>query len=320
MRMAGLALAAGVFCAPGCANHGRYLDVQEDRVDTLLVDTEYEVDGGDVRIVASEVRLSFFKIDHFEDRAEQTTIKFEEYTPYQAARELYEVPAGLVSVPLSLAFNALRVASLFYIPGEAVDAYTDWTYAALNPFMNVESSDRVVRERIAVTDTEKSSEHRRVRMPLVGAHVAARYDLGAPASLATDESGVVSFHLLDAVSPSMGPRPRKLRVSLEMAPDSDVAHEYFIRRGLARRLGLARRPMLIVNGIPDDPQALGDALYALDRLGFPEYSVRLEDEIVTRNQRDEEFVQAFRDALDALYESSPGPVSAQPAQESAQEP
>jgi hypothetical protein len=225
-----------------------------------------------------------------------------------------------VSVPLSIAFNALRVASLFYIPGEMVDSYTAWTYAALNPFMNVESSDRVVRERIAVTDTEKSSEQRRVRMPLVGAPVAARYDLGAPADLTTREGGIVTFHLLDAVSASMGPRPLKLHVSLETEGSTGVAHEYFIRRGLARRLGLARRPMLIVNGIPDDPEALGDALYALDGLGFPEYSVRLEDEIVTRNQHDAEFVQAFREALDALYASSPTSVPDLGMEESAAEP
>jgi hypothetical protein len=320
MRMAGLALAAGLSCAPACANHVRYLDVQEDRVDTVLVDTEYEIEGGDSRLTSSRVRLAFFKIDHFEDRTEQTTLKFEEHTPYQAAREVWEVPAGLVSVPLSIGFNALRAVSLFYIPGEMVEDYTDWTYAALNPFVNVESSNRVVRERIAVTDVEKFSEQRRVRTPLAGARVAARYDQGAPAELVTDEEGIVSFHLLDAVSPSMGPRPRKLRVALEMGGRAGAAHEYFIRRGLARRLGLARRPMLIVNGIPDDPEALGSALYSLDRLGFSEYSVRLEDEIVTRNQRDDAFLQAFREALDALYASSPGEVAEPSGEESGREP
>ena len=118
----------------------------------------------------------------------------------------------------------------------------------------------------------------------------------------------------------MGPRPRKLYVTLEKGGGEGVGHEYFIRRGLARKLGLARRPMLIVNGIPDDPEALGEALYALDQLGFPEYSVQLEDEIVTRNQHDAEFVQAFRDALDALYSSSPDPVQEGAVAESAVEP
>jgi hypothetical protein len=119
----------------------------------------------------------------------------------------------------------------------------------------------------------------------------------------------------------MGPRPRKLRVSLETdTAGGGPAHEYFIRRDLARRLGLARRPMLIVGGMPDDPQALGDALYTLDRLGFPEYSVRLEDEIVSRNHRDEAFLQAFREALDALYASSPAPAPGRPAQESERKP
>lgn len=320
MRVAGSVLAAMAFCAFGCANHVRFLDVQEERLDTVRVDTEYEIEGGDARILSSEIQLAFFQIEHFEDRTEQTTIKFEEYTPYQPARELYEVPAGLVSVPLSIAFNALRVASLFYIPGDMVEGYTAWTYAALNPFMNVESSERVVRERIAVTDVEKFSEHRRVRTSLVGAPVAARYDLGTPADLVTGEEGVVTFHLLDVVSASMGPRPRKLYVALVKEGGAGVGHEYFIRRGLARQLGLARRPMLIVNGIPDDPEALGEALYALDRLGFPEYSVRLEDEIVTRNQHDAEFVQAFRDALDALYASSPDPVQKGAVAESAIEP
>jgi hypothetical protein len=273
MRVAGSVLAAMALCALGCANHVRFLDVQEERLDTVRVDAEYEIEAGDARILSSEIQLAFFQIEHFEDRTEQTTIKYEEYTPYQPARELYEVPTGLVSVPLSIAFNALRVASLFYIPGDMVEGYTNWTYAALNPFMNVESSERVVRERIAVTDVEKFSEHRRVRIPLVGAPVAARYDLGAPAALVTGEEGVVTFHLLDVVSASMGPRPRKLHVYLEKEGSSDVRHEYFIRRGLARQLGLARRPMLIVNGIPDDPEALGEALYALDRLGFPSFLV-----------------------------------------------
>ena len=117
MRCSGLMLLlAAALAASGCANHVRYLDVQDERLDTVLVSTEYEVDGGGAKIVSSRVAVEFLRIDHFEDRTERTTIKYEEATPYQAWRELYEAPAGLVSDPLSVAFNFLRVALLFYIP------------------------------------------------------------------------------------------------------------------------------------------------------------------------------------------------------------
>ena len=313
MRCSGLVLLlAAALAASGCANHVRYLDVQDERLDTVLVSTEYEVDGGGAKIVSSRVAVEFLRIDHFEDRTERTTIKYEEATPYQAWRELYEVPAGLVSVPLSVAFNFLRVALLFYIPGEMVEGYTSFAFAALNPAMNVQSADRVVRERIDVSDTEMFTESRRVRQPLADSRVEARYDAGAPAPLATDPHGVVRFHLLDAVSPSMGPRPRKLLVWYRARSGNGTGggHEYFISRDLARRLGQARRPMLVIHGTPADPRALGEAVFAIEWLGFAEYSVRLEDDIVTRNGGDGEFVRAFRDTLDALYEDPPEPPGA----------
>jgi hypothetical protein len=305
MRLAGLAL---MLVTVGCANHVRYLDVQKDHVDTVVLQTRYGVVGGDAAIKSPRLQLEFYRIDHFEDRTERTTIKYEEATPYLVWHELYEVPLGLVSVPLSIAFNALHVALLFYIPGDLVDGYTSWTFAALNPLMNAENPDRVARMPIEAADTRRLVEERQVRQPYAEAPVQARFDAGAETELVADGQGVLRLHLLDAVSTSMGPRPRRLIVELTPPADSGLAQEFFVPRDLARRLGEARHPMLIVRGDRQDPRELGEAIYRLDRLGFVEYSVVLEDELLNRNVGDDRFVREFRDSLDALYE--PGPDAA----------
>ena len=159
--MKGIAWAAGALIAlvlGGCANHVRYVDVLEEETRTDLRSQEHAIEGGGDTLRTSRITLKLVRIETYEDRIERRTVRQQEYTPYAGWRELYEVPGGLVSVPLSLGFNVLGAVLLGFIPDEAVRGYTSWTYAALNPALNVESAERMQRRPVEVLsgDTETS--------------------------------------------------------------------------------------------------------------------------------------------------------------------
>ncbi|MFQ5513133.1 MAG: hypothetical protein ACE5FG_01750 [Myxococcota bacterium] len=289
--------------AAGCVNHIREVEFEAREREAEVKERRYEAGALPELLETARLELPLSQRERIETRIEITLTKVEEVTPYSAPRELYEIPLGLVSIPLSLATNLLGVILPGVVPGHVVSSYTAWSFAAANPALNTESPDRTAQREIAVETRQTDVRENIVEGPLGSWPVEVRYDAGAPVRLQTDSEGRLSFHVLEAGATGLSAVPRKLMLKVlstdALAPPLEL--ELYVDRGLARRIFTASRLLPVVEGETVSSNRLSQAVYALDRIGFKEYSLRLEDEIYARFEDSPAFLSRFRSTLGQLY-------------------
>ena len=298
-----LALAALV--VSGCANHVRYVESSSDRRSSEVVERQFAVRGPGAVVADASLKLEFEKRETLAWQTERTKTRTEEYTPYQPSRELYEVPGGLVSLPLSFVFNVTDVLLFGYIPNEIVNSYTFWTFAALNPALNAENALRVEKGEVA-SEIEKLEGEKQVQTtPLARFAVAISLDAGEPHTRVTDAEGRLDLDLLELLPRTLGWPPR--RVGLEgrdpKSGQSVITQFFYLDRQLSERL-LRAAPLLAAHGAPGAGVAeLSRAVYGLDQLGFRKESAQLQDAVYGRWEASPELLREFRAALDRHYAS-----------------
>jgi len=307
-----LALLSVSFLAlAGCANHIRYVDASEEHHDLQVRSTAYMIESPTPVIEHDLVQLRLFKLEVDDDKAKRSTTKFDEFTPYEGVRELYEVPLGIVSIPLAFLLNVGRVLTFGMIPGQSVDNFTSWAFTAANPFMNTADPTRVQTRPVSTVTSDGEVKETRVETPLEQVKVAVNFDDYDGRIMKTDSKGQLGFDLLDVITESLATRPRKLVVS---TPDpaggsEEIRREFFIERELAARVYEARNHVLAYKNGPRDAVTLGNAVATLDRLQFKDYSLALEDKIVNEFGGDQAFMVGFRQTLDHYYATSQPPNS-----------
>jgi hypothetical protein len=290
----------------GCANHIRYVDASEEHHDLQVRSTAYMIESHTPVIETDLVQLRLFKLEVDDDKAKRSTTKFDEFTPYEGARELYEVPLGIVCIPVALLANVGRVLTFGMIPGQAVDNFTSWAFTAVNPFMNAADPTRVQTRPVSTVTSDGEVKETRVETPLEQVNVAVNFDDYGGRVMKTDSKGQLDFDLLDVITESLATRPRKLVVSTPnpAGGSEEIRREFFIERELAARVYEARNHVLAYRNGPRDAATLGEAVAALDRLQFKDYSLTLEDKIVNEFGGDEAFMIGFRQTLDRYYATS----------------
>lgn len=294
----GLCLVA--WLAGGCANQLQQVEVVEEETRSETLSSRVVVEA-ETPLRSARAALALARVDEIEDRTERRVVRQVEVTPYSGWRELYEVPGGAVAVPLSLGFNAANAVLLGYVPDAQVAAFTSWTYAALNPALNVESAGRVERRRGEVLSSDTEHHTREQRVPLTDAQAGVRLDDGPVTLLRSDARGILPFHLLELVDPEHDLRPRKLVVTLGREPEDGVRYELPVERDLAQRLRQARDALRAIQLQRGDVRRLARAVFELDRLGFEDYSLSLEDEIAVQLHREPARLAEFSRELDRLY-------------------
>ena len=97
----------------------------------------------------------------------------------------------------------------------------------------------------------------------------------------------------------------------DKTPGEPLHVEIYIDRDLSRRIFEASKLIPDVKGAVVSSTGLSRSVYALDRIGFKEYSLRLEDQVFERFAANEDFLERFREVLDKLYkgELKTGPPS-----------
>jgi hypothetical protein len=322
MRVPVSGLVLSVVFLSACANHVQFVDKDSERTTQSVTATNYGIDAPEGVLQAPRLRVSFFKDETVQTVTERTTVRIEEYTPYSGARELFEVPAGLVSVPASFTLNLFDCLLFGYIPNEIVNGYTFWTFAALNPTLNAESSARLEKREISTDTQEKSRESKVVRHALGGRPIELTLDDRPAQTVPTTPQGVLAIDLLPLAAGELPYPPRRLGIVLRDAATGEehVRHAYYLDRDLSARLYRAA-PLLgalaFDSASPDD---LSRAVYALDRLGFREASAKLHDDVYARRGQSVEFIDRFRSLLDdhyahntELFQTAPAAPSGAPA-------
>ena len=292
---------------PACANHIRYVDADSEKRDTQAKSTSYVIESDSPTVEKDVVALDVLKVEVSDESSARSTTKYEESTPYSGAREIWEVPVGIVSMPLALLLNLADIITFGMIPNETVDEFTAWTFAAANPFLNPEDPERVEKHAVDTIVKEGETKEHREQTPLANVNVAVHFDDNDGPIMKTDSKGALGFSVLDVITESLQTRPRKLIVS---TPDptggsSTIQREMYIDRDLAARIYEARGSVLAYKNGPHDPATLGEAVAVLDQLKFKDYSLTMEDKIVQEFGGDEQFMVGFRSKLDQYYATQP---------------
>jgi hypothetical protein len=278
-----LALAASAALLPACANHVRYASDTFEREKRKVVYSDAVVERQTSILKTPDVELALAIDETVIVRKMRSNVRFDVYTPYRSGYEIWEVPVGLVCLPVLLVGRVGDVVGLGVVSDEKLDDFSDFTWSAMNPLLNVESESRVRRNEISRQSEELDRDVVRDLRPLSRAKLALALDARKPKTLTTDAHGRVQVDLLALAPDSLPGRPRVLRVAVDgegkrAARVFDLALSQPLANSLVRAVDLRRR----ARAPGASPEAIGRSITELDALGFSAASLALEQELRTR--------------------------------------
>ena len=291
-----LSTALVLFCVlllAGCANTIRTYDDTEDRIERATIGTKYAV------LLNPEMPDSFEFTATAATVHKQTVKKFQTFThgevvtPYQGWREFYEVPCGLVLVPVSLCSHLISVFTFGVYPFSFSNDVTCVAYSGLNPCLNWESESRTEKRPIDSEDKliDVTEEDKVTPIPEAVIKVATS-DLTR--EFKTDEFGTVKLTLVGldrGESIFRGDREFHFTVS----GDTDTTHRLLISREFANKLLRARAAIMRYESAPSG-KALVQAVKTLESLKFTGLAYQFERGELTKHGKDADFIKEFNDA------------------------
>lgn len=281
---------SGFFC--GCNNVVRPYDEIVDRIDRTVIGTKHAVvfspkEPDSFEFTATAANVTKQKIKKY-----QVFVRGEIVTPYEGWRECYEIPSGLLLVPVSLCSHIISVFTFGVYPFSFSNYVTDLAYSGLNPCLNWESEDRI--EKIPAESKDKlvdEAEEDQVS-PIPNAVIEVSTG-GAVRKFPTDKFGAANIVLvgLDRRSSLFG-GDRLFRFAIE--GDSAPVREWLISRQYANRLLRARAAILRYESAPSG-KALVRAVKALEELKFTGLAYQLERGELKKHGKDAAFIREFND-------------------------
>ncbi len=277
------ALALALVPLAGCANHVRFSDEIREREQRTVTRAVTRVERPAWPLAEPHAVLAL-SVDEVEDvRRRETLVRVSEETPWRARDELWEVPSGLLAVPLFVAIRGSDKLFLGLIPDDFIENGTDFAFAALNPGLNVESDERLARREVSRKSRDLEPRSERVTRALANTALVVSLGGGPSQKIATDSSGRAELELLALLrgAPAQAPRALRLEVAGEGARRPAVL-ELPIARALGARLVHAARVREAARKPGISPDAVARALVELDALGFPGGALSLERELRER--------------------------------------
>lgn len=288
----------GAFLLSGCANHMSQRAEREDRAERKLLNHTLQIDVGQPEVLElpqRRVRIQDQKT--FEVTEFEVTRIYDRYTPYQAWRELYEVPLGVVAVVAGIGANVVNVVLLGYVPETATKGWIDYGFAGLNPFMNVQSNGRSEQNLAGIN--EQQQEKRTEYSSLPWAERPVLITAGPQThELSTDRNGVLRLNLLDGPFAEQDvSRVGKLLLSVEDDQDKTRA-EATLQVSRTLRGKLLEAHALIYDDLEDDEVSQWvHRVKRLSDLGLEEEANELEQSLIELTRNDPELQQEFLTSL-----------------------
>lgn len=273
MKRITLPLITIILLATGCANHVKQDVTSTENIhrellsETISITPLQNTVSPQNSLESSTVVLRYDTTIQEQVTRENLTRVVDVSTPYSPARELYELPVGVVAIAGGIVINVLDSALLGLLPNFMTDAPLAVGFAGINPFMNIESKNRVVSKLVS-SDTEVMDTKTEVTTtPLTGKTVTfASGDLNVTAT--TGEDGIVKAFI--------GPIITHAVTTLTVAVESqeDKALELYLPRSLRKQ---AEEAQTIINKYQQDTAALANTegleqdLERLENLGYHGY-------------------------------------------------
>lgn len=278
-----LALAASAALLSACANHVRYASDTFEREKREVVYVDAVIERQSAILKTPDVELALAIDETVVVRKLRSNVRFDVYTPYRSGYEIWEVPAGLVCLAPLLVLRVADTVGLGATSDENLADFSEFTWSAMNPLLNVESESRVRRNEISRQTEELDRSVKRELRPLAGAKLGLALDARKPQKRVTDAHGRVQVDLLALAPDSLPGRPRVLRVAVDgEGKRAPRVFDLALSQPLGSRLvqAVALRSRARAPGA--SPEAIGRSITELDALGFSAASLALEQELRTR--------------------------------------
>ncbi len=196
LHLASRALLFGaVAFSVGCANQLEQRVSVSTEFDRTLLNEAIDIDI-DAPSPTSQWELGVKHNQTYSVVQSEKTDTYEVYTPYQAARELYELPLGVIALAGGVTINVVDVALLGMIPDRLTNGPLNVAFAGMNPFMNIESESRSESELLSSDLRELDTKQEHTSMPLRNAEIQA-VAAGTTFPVVLDENGEARVGLLD---------------------------------------------------------------------------------------------------------------------------
>ncbi|TBU89991.1 hypothetical protein [Phytopseudomonas dryadis] len=292
------ATTCGALFLSGCANHLPQRSEHEERIERKLLSHSLQIDVGEPQVLElPQRRVRVHEQKAFEVTAFEVTRRYDRYTPYQAWRELYEVPLGAVAIVGGVGANLLNVVLLGRLPDSVTKDWISYGVAGINPFMNAESNGRS-QQNLATVD-EKRQDARTEYSSLPWAERPVRVQAGGQThELLTDRNGVLRLNLLDGpfADQDIG-RIDTLLLSVEDGQGSASADAtLLVGRSLRGKLREAHD--LIYDDLEGaEIEQWVHRVKRLSELGLEEEASELEQSLIELTRNDPELQAAFLQSL-----------------------
>ena len=276
----------------GCANFIRNYEATEDRVTRTLVGSKNDVVFKPSTPVDSEFTAVAVTVNKEKVKKIQVFIRGEVETPYCWWREFYEVPCGLVLVPVSLCSHIISVFTFGVYPFSFSNQITDLAYSGLNPALNWESESRSVKKVTEAKEKMFDEQEEDKVIPIANAVIILQTG-NLKRSLQSDKFGeakVVLVGLNKEDSVFIG--DREFIFSIEgkkkMAPRQLLINRTFANKLLRARAAIQRYRF----GRPSGKK-LVQAVKSLEEMKFSRLAFQLEKQELIRHKNNNAFMTEF---------------------------
>ena len=305
------ALLSAALMSDGCANQLSQRNEHESRSERSVVSRQLHiVPNGELTLSSPSRILRVEDRTVFDVKEYQVTRRYDRYTPYQAWRELYEIPLGSVTLVAAVGANVLDLLSFGQlVPQTATRGWLRYGIDGINPFMNTESNGRAQQNLASYHEQLINERQERITQPWAEQPVILR--IGAEqAQLETDPQGyllldLTSTHFLDLDT-------RWANSLLLMVNDAQKATQSdHLRLYLSPELQqhLPELQALLLDDLEsDDLEQWVQRIERLNSLGFPEQANELELTLLELSQDDEPLQQSLKTRLAALPKTTAQPT------------
>ncbi len=294
----GGAALCGTLLISGCANHMSQRSEHEERVERKLLEHSLQIDAGEPKVLElPQRRVRIHEQKTFEVTDFEVTRRYDRYTPYQAWREIYEIPLGAVAVVAGVGANIVNVFALGRLPDSVTKDWISYGFAGLNPAMNTQSHGRAQQNLAAIE--EKQIDKRLEYSSLPWSERPVQVKAGNQThELSTDRNGVLRLNLLDSpFSEQNLDHVRQLQIMVEDAQD-DVHSDSSLSISSALRSKLLEAHALIYDDLEDDEVSQWvHRVKRLSELGLEEEASELEQSLIELTRNDPELQREFLKSL-----------------------
>lgn len=294
----GSAALCGALLLSGCANQMSQRSEHEERIERKLLEHSLQIDVGEPKVLElPQRRVRIHEQKNFEVTEFEVTRRYDRYTPYQAWREIYEIPLGAVTVIAGLGANVVNVFALGTLPDSVTRDWLSYGFAGLNPFMNVQSNGRAQQNLAGIDEVQKDKREEYTSLPWGERPVEVKAGK-ATHELTTDRNGVLRLNLLD--SPFSEQNLTHIgTLHLSVADeDNPVRADASLLISSTLRSKLLEAHDLIFDDLEDDDvNQWVHRVKRLSELGLEEEASELEQSLIELTRNDPELQEEFLHSL-----------------------